>query len=740
MDAPLCAELPRIFIPNTEQKQPLTVQLEYLDDPEGTYTIEQVLSHTNEFKNFDTSTHNFDYVKKVLWIRFSVDLTHYQEPYWFLIQNYEHVTDIKLYLPSAPDMEVMHWSEQAPVGYNLFENTRTPMFMVPKPDVAPAVYYMRYSPQGHWLSVDLSWASVYGIIELTNTTQMVFGLFFGGLLVMWLYNFVLFLYLRDRIYFYYLYYLASVIGYFFYRNGYAPIFVQLTPLNEKLFTLCAFTAVHGIVLFARKFLTLNKSIPWIDNYLRFGQWAFVIGGILVFILPLGRPIQVISYLISAFVPALLVAGPLRWRQGYEPARVYTIGWTVFGLALCINAMRQVGIIDTNVYTMYLLQFGSALEAVFFALAIAYRIKLIDQATATAKTAFLGMISHELKTPLQGIFSSIDLLSIKMPPDDVVMKRLKTSTDLLEIQIKDLTDYALLENGKLQFQKRSFNASKLARKTVEEFRPIAERKGLQLRMDIEDDLLIFTDMFRIQQILNNLISNAIKYTQSGYVEVSMQHEGLSPLNLVIRVSDSGIGFDKKNMKAIFEPFTQIDQSSTRKHDGIGMGLAVVQKLIALFHGTIKVESELGKGSVFIVSLPVEKSEEDIVDDSEDNLDQEKMILLVDDNQQVRETLKPVVEQIGYNCQTADGGYDALKLIKKNKYTVILLDVNMPDIDGFEVASQIRGLAGSNRSIPIIWISATPPELITEEQKKLFTHFLEKPVRSKQLKDMLDKIIG
>lgn len=741
----ICSAIPvnaaSVFKPEGLDKYSLNSYIDYLDDPDGSFTINEVATtKASSFRPLDKSKPlGYDFKYKVLWLRIALDLSQYKDPYWFLINDYEHIGNFSVFYPTATGFHQSEMDEKLPQEGRQFDVLEY-IYKIPVPQISPSYVYIRIEPHSRFLQIKLAWAGITGAIESAHSSQLSYGLFFGGLLVLWFYNFALWVNLRDKAYLYYIYYLGCFTGTFFHIYGFAPFLFSLNPFWEQFFAALGYGAVHGMILFARHFLMLKSTLKWIDKYLTVLQWLLVAGGLAAFMQPVGAPFRYLNVFILFIIPVLMFAGVKRWMQGYMPAKIYSLGWIIFAAALGVLSLRSIGFLPVNVITNNAVMVASVWEAIIFSLALSYRMKLVEQESARAKTAFLGMISHELKTPLQGIISSIDLLSVKMPSDDVVVKRLRASAELLEIQVKDLTDYARLENGQLQFQKLSFNASRLAHKVIDEFRPAAEKKGLELRVDIENNALISSDMFRIQQILNNLISNAIKYTQSGFVEVRLWQQG-SPLQLILSVSDSGVGFDIKSNKLIFEPFTQIDQSSTRKHDGIGMGLAVVQKLIVLFHGTIKVESAPGKGSIFTVTLPVEKYGDTPIDDSEDEqLIQEKVILLVDDNQQVRETLKAVVEQIGYSCHTAGSGHSALELAMSNKYAAILLDVNMPDIDGFEVASRIRGAGMHNRFSPIIWISATPPELSSPEQKKLFTHFLEKPVHAKKLDEMLKKIIA
>lgn len=734
-------ESPPIFIPTGEQQQSIRDKLEYLTDPESKYTISEIASgDAGTFKPFHQKDFGFGY-KGVLWIRFTADLTNYHESHFFLTQNYEHVGDLTLFYPTQSGLGTLRITEQTeePRTFKLHNY----LFKVPTSAVSSATYYLRFVPAGHPAYVDLSWYGTKGILEHINNSQLEVGLFFGGLVVMLFYNFILCVYLRSRAYLYYIYYLACLIMTLIFLNGYVPLIVQISTFWERMFATFTYLMFHAMCLFTRNFLSLNTSVRWLDIYLKICQWAWLIFGFGTFFIPIDNPYTLLNYLTVISVPFLIAAGWIRVYQGYVPARIYSVGWTIFAAAALTYILVSLKIFPATWRTNLGLQFASVLEAVLFALALAYRIKLMDMAATAAKNAFLVMISHELKTPLQGIVSSLDLLTISNSvkgKDAEVWNRLRVATEHLEMQMKDLTDYARLGSGKMQVRNFEFNATASMSQIIEDLRQMAEQKGLFYETEIDNsNLIVRSDALRIQQILNNLIVNAIKYTESGYVKVQFQYIQEKSLSIVLRIEDSGVGISKKNVARIFEPFTQIDETSTRKYGGIGMGLAIVRQLVSLLKGTIKVESDLGKGTKFEVRIPVDKVEDwNTEANPADGKSINNKILLVDDTDEIRCSLKQIVEKLEYRCDVAECGQNAVNQTKSEKYAAILLDVNMPDMDGFSVAKEIR--KSRNRQTPIIWISATPPHLSTLEQRELFTYFLEKPVRKENLSAMLRKILA
>lgn len=371
----------------------------------------------------------------------------------------------------------------------------------------------------------------------------------------------------------------------------------------------------------------------------------------------------------------------------------------------------------------------------------------EEALAAAiftKNTILGTISHELKTPLQTIMSSIDLLVKRMTDarDIVVVNRLVSAAERLEAQMEDLTDYARLGAGKLELRRIEFDPGELLESVVNEFQDVALRSNLELVMRRKRRaVIVASDARRIEQIAANLITNAIKYTPSGRIQVSMDiTEGDDPL-LQLAVEDTGPGIRLDKLPTLFEPFTQLDQSTTRKYDGAGMGLAIVRRLVDLFGGDIDVQSQPGRGTRFLISLPVEvlASETTTVEHIPSALPDKYRVLLVEDNAEVRHSMRDILVEIGYVTDIADGGKVALQMLATHAYDVILLDISMPGMDGFEVAAAIRATPGANQTKPIVAVSAYALDAGTPAQQAHFTGHVSKPVRLDALHQMMDEVL-
>jgi signal transduction histidine kinase len=369
--------------------------------------------------------------------------------------------------------------------------------------------------------------------------------------------------------------------------------------------------------------------------------------------------------------------------------------------------------------------------------------------SNAKDAFLGMISHELRTPLHAIVSSIELLGLKPLPDAdrKVIQRLETAARQLETQMKDLTDYARLGAGKLELRHEQFDPRDLLQSIVDQNEEAAHLRGLALTSALRSAHgLVESDPHRIRQIANNLVTNAIRYTERGSVRIEFA-TAMQALWMV--VSDTGPGVAPEQIPLIFEEFTQLDASRSRRHEGAGMGLAIVRGLVDLFGGSIVTDSEPGRGTTFTVTIPVKPVAGPLPADARQPSpgDGERpRVLVVDDNPPVRESLCEMVALMDYDVLAATDVDMALAMLAEAPCDVVLLDLHMPGRDGYAFVAGLDGaLAGgahggsSNRPL-LIAVSAYLPEPRAAHGTTPFFDCLAKPVHYEVLRASLRRALA
>ncbi|SDE32424.1 Sensor histidine kinase RcsC [Sporomusa acidovorans DSM 3132] len=370
----------------------------------------------------------------------------------------------------------------------------------------------------------------------------------------------------------------------------------------------------------------------------------------------------------------------------------------------------------------------------------------------AKSEFLAHMSHEIRTPLNTINGYQYLLAntqLGLKQSKYLQNLGKAAKDLLEI-INEILDFSKIEARKLVLERIDFDLYELLQDLCGVMQVEAQRKKLAFDYEIKPDVPRYVkgDKTRIKQILLNLLSNGLKFTHTGglHVLVELLSQQGRQVSLCFHVTDTGIGIPQNRMAQLFEVFTQGDASTTRKYGGTGLGLAICRKIVDLMGGEIHVESTVGKGSTFCVrlqlelanSIPAAVSEPETI--KFEPVFTGKQVLLVEDNDINRQMTKEILTCLGFAADTAGSGFEAVKLAEMRYYDVILMDIRMPRMDGYEATRRIRADKGE-QTPPIIALSADAVEGTAEKAKEAgMAGYLTKPLNPAKLLYMLKKILG
>jgi len=337
----------------------------------------------------------------------------------------------------------------------------------------------------------------------------------------------------------------------------------------------------------------------------------------------------------------------------------------------------------------------------------------------AKDQFLANISHEIRTPINGIAGMATLLSKKPSPEERItyLSAIKSAADNLKVIINDILDLASIDSGKLKFEKIGFSLKDLLASLIGSFSVQARDKGIELTCELKEEAnrIFIGDPVRLNQILINLISNAIKFTHAGYIRIAVSIEDPEQAKCTLRfdVKDTGIGIPKDKLTTIFESFSQADASVTRKYGGTGLGLTIVKQLVELQQGSISVDSEEDEGSTFKVRIPYTiGTVDDIAEisalDQKNNVQRNSLknmhVLLVEDNDINRLYASSILKTWDCKLEMAENGYVALEKVKNNYFDIVLMDIQMPVMDGFETTKAIRMGDPSRSHVPIIALTA------------------------------------
>jgi CheY-like chemotaxis protein len=356
--------------------------------------------------------------------------------------------------------------------------------------------------------------------------------------------------------------------------------------------------------------------------------------------------------------------------------------------------------------------------------------------------FLASLNHEIRTPLSGILGMTDLLLETLLTEDqreyVGAARL-CAENLLEI-LNVTLEYSALSSNHILLEETEFSLRDTLQGVLGEFAAKAEAKGLHLIRSLDRNLpeVVVGDPLRLRQIVWHLVGNGVKFTREGQVEVAASATpGLDrQVSVTLRVQDTGIGIAPNQLSEIFESFRQLETGLSRNHAGLGLGLAVAQKLVALLNGSISVDSESGKGSVFTVTLPFKLPLEAAAAPAEVKKFRGR-VLVVDDNSIAQTIASHALRRQSFEVECAGDGRLALEAASKTRFDVILMDLQMPGWDGFETAGQIRKLPGY-RDTPIIAVTANCSDDYRARTVRCgMQDFLAKPVRTRDLVQAVEK---
>jgi signal transduction histidine kinase/DNA-binding response OmpR family regulator len=368
-----------------------------------------------------------------------------------------------------------------------------------------------------------------------------------------------------------------------------------------------------------------------------------------------------------------------------------------------------------------------------------------------KSEFLANMSHEIRTPLNSVIGFSDLLEqeVKEPKQVQYLQAIKNGGKTLLSLINNILDLSKIESGHMKVELHPLHLKPFLREIMSMFIEPGKKKGIDVTCEMDENIpeWIIADEIRIQQILFNLISNAIKFTAKGSVRLGISSHPSTDngmVDITFTIKDTGIGISPKNQIKIFDAFVQTDGQDTRQYGGTGLGLAICRKLANLMNGDLLIESRLNEGSTFSLKLTNLEISESLFIDGEETLNRNTItfspakILIVDDIAENRLLLREFLHEFKFEIEEAADGLEAIELIKESFYDLVLTDIRMPHMDGWELIRYIREVL-TNHTLPVVAVTASVMKEDYEHLMKVFEAIIEKPVNRSLLISVLQRFI-
>ena len=751
--------------------------IDVFEDVRGTATIEDIASPALQasFRRHDKPVLNAGYSRSVFWLRLDLEFRP-RSPSgprpWLLELAYPPLDHLELYLGDAAGgfRLAQRTGDALPFASRQIRQNNYLFELNLQPQQSQRLY-LRLQSQGS-LQAPLTLWSPKAYLEEQPKRLYVLGIIYGVLLVMLIYNLFIFLSVRDPSYLYYILYIASFGLYQVSVNGAGiEFFWPNNPwwANAATPFLIGAAALFGCQ-FARSFLHTNEHSPWVDRVLLV-MMALGMGVMaLALVAGYGLALRLATYLALSFTITVFAAGILAWLRGMRVARYFIIAWSTFLLGGAVNTLMVLGYLPHQFFTMYASQLGSALEVALLSLALADRINMMKEERARIlreagrklealnleladsnrlKDEFLATVTHELRTPMNGVIGSLELmqtLDLDAELEQYQRAAAGSARDMM-LMVNDILALNELQAGKLYPRRETFSLRGLFDSLRVQFAPRAEHKGLSFTLTLEDGLpdTLEGDAGKLAQSLGYLLDNAIKFTHGGGVELSVKSSGPQgdSLPLCIEVIDSGIGFGMQIDAALYQRFQQLDGSMTREYGGLGIGLAICQQLVELLGGSLVHRSQPGKGSCFQLnltlvlpaqlpaSMPVGvRANSPLLREP-----RECTVLVVEDNAINQLVIRGMLLKLGYQVRTADNGAEALDLLRREPVDALLLDCQMPVMDGFATCRALRALPGC-ADLPVLAITAHSHSGDRERCLAAgMSDYLAKPVKFEELRGLL-----
>ncbi len=744
------------------------------------YTIEDFLTFGTilQFEQLPNDNTNLGFTTDNYWVKFEIENQTDTEISYYLEAG-RPITDlINLYqIDEAGKVRMQTAGDAAPMKNRTIEHRKNIFEVILQPK-SKYSFYLHLTSDGEVINLPLILYKPRYFLSVTAFEQIIFGVFYGILLLASITFLFFFFAIKDQTFIYYVVYVVSLSLLHFSLDGYFFQFIDPNAgwLSSKAVILFGTLSAFLMAKYSQVFLKIKEKAPKLNIFYKiyFAISILVIASIiiskdfLVYSYPAANLLGLIALTLTIFSMIYL-----RVKDKFDDV-FYAIGIFSLALGFVIFILNNFSIIPNSFFTENGTKFGTGLEVIFLSLSLSNRIRklrsekeeaqylayLRSQETNEVKNFFLSNMSHELRTPLNAIVGLTQMIL-----DETNDKNIREKCEIITYSsynlltsVNDILDFSQMEKGDFKLSNSDFDAIELLKMIAAASEVQAKDKHLKFNVHIpeEKNLIIHGDPTRLSQILNNILGNAIKFTPVGEVDFEViVNKKNNVCHFEFIITDTGIGIPKSKLDRVFEPFMQVTIDNKRSYGGFGLGLCIVKSLLVYKKGKINLESTVGKGTkcTINVSYPIVKKAIESqplrpktpAQSTPNHYDLKgNTVLVVEDNPVNALVLRNMISKWeNSRVLVAGNGKEALEMLKNEKVDLIIMDLQMPVMDGYECTTAIRnGDVGAENSIlPIIALTA---DVVESSKLRVFEvgmdAYFTKPFDQKILFDKITELLS
>lgn len=716
--------------------------------------IQDVLTNNSlVYNKLDTDNHSLGFTSNNYWVKFKIknNSDNYKS---FYLETARPITDVaNLYQIHLNNINIFKSGDKIPTTEKQVKH-RSTIFKLNLPPNEVHQIYIHLSSDGETINVPLNLYNETEFLFKNYKQQLFLGLFYGLLFLASIIYLFFYSSLKKNTFLYYGLYVLSIGLMQSALDGllHEYIFTEGGYLNDRLVLITALFSNLFLLQYCKSFLDVNTNLKGFNIAFKLSYGFIAFCFVLIFIndwtLKITYPLSNLNGLFS-LVLILVTIFTMRYKKiKIDP--FFSFGIFFLVIALLGFVMNNLSLLPNNFLTLNSAKFGSAFEVMFLSLSMTNLIRDLrlekeksqeealskSQEISQLKTYFMSNMSHELRTPINAIMgiAETELHNLKTETDRQPYEIIKNASLSLLSSVNDIIDFEKIEKNELQLEYSEFNPKLKIKQISNNWKAEALKKGLQYNLEMSSDIpsTAYSDEKRFIQIINNVLSNAIKFTKNGSINFKVKYtkQSNNQYRFYFQISDTGIGMSSATQKTIFDSFNQMKLNHKRQFGGVGLGLTIAKRIIELYNGNIKIKSQINEGTTVNIQLLLNISDQKEISKikilSNNNLN----ILVVEDNKLNQMVLSKILKtKKNITFSIANNGQEALEMLKTKHYDIILMDLQMPVMDGYETTEIIRkgGLGSKNINIPIIAVTADAlTETKTVTLKSGFNDYTTKPI--------------